>query len=50
MRLSRHSPTEDNTHDGRALKARSRLLWSSFALAFFDLDLLLLLRDLRWLW
>jgi hypothetical protein len=23
---------------------------SSFALAFFDLDLLLLLRDLRWLW
>jgi hypothetical protein len=25
-------------------------LWSSFALAFFDLDLLLLLRDLRWLW
>ena len=26
------------------------LLRSSFALAFFDLDLLLLLRDLRWLW
>jgi hypothetical protein len=26
------------------------VLRSSFALAFFDLDLLLLLRDLRWLW
>jgi hypothetical protein len=26
------------------------LLRSSLALAFFDLDLLLLLRDLRWLW
>jgi hypothetical protein len=26
------------------------LLRSSFALAFFDLDLLLLLRDFRWLW
>jgi hypothetical protein len=24
MHLSRYSPTEDNTHDGRALKARSR--------------------------
>src|SRR4029450_1705248 len=26
------------------------VLRSLFALAFFDLDLLLLLRDLRWLW
>jgi hypothetical protein len=43
---------EDDIHNGSALIGAQQdcLLRSSFALAFFDLDLLLLLRDLRWLW
>jgi hypothetical protein len=43
---------EDDIHNGSALIGAQQdcLLRSSFALAFFNLDLLLLLRDLRWLW
>jgi hypothetical protein len=47
LMLSKTTPT-----DGRALIGAQQdcLLRSWFALAFFDLDLLLLLRDVRWLW
>jgi hypothetical protein len=44
LMLSKTTPT--TSHSGQ----QDCLLRSSFALAFFDLDLLLLLRDLRWLW
>ena len=36
--------------EAKSTRRQDCLLRSSFALAFFDLDLLLLLRDFRWLW
>jgi hypothetical protein len=47
----RHRGTGQRSRGSRGQsRDRDHSVRSSFALAFFDLDLLLLLRDFRWLW